>query len=190
MKTKELIEQDIRNKYEDILPLLKEDLPAVPLNGLRLSGKVKRAWGKLKAYNVHTGPIKPIEVIMSSYCFEELYTYRLKYQGDFWGTSKSYDDKLIETICHEFAHITHWDHGSLHKELTQKYIDKVTGKVRTLENTKAQLGTKTSKLADLCEDPKKARAALRKAGIQKPGSKWEWEGAPPKEVIQILKGLK
>lgn len=37
---------------------------------------------------------------------------------------------IVETICHEFAHISHWEHSEEHEELTQAYKNLVLLNIR------------------------------------------------------------
>lgn len=107
--------------------------------------------------------------------------------------------KIIETICHELAHMTHWNHKEEHTQLTQEYLDIVGEAIEEeldifLEPIKSIAQTtketkETTTLKDLTSDPRKARALLRKAEVDKPGTKWEWTGTVPKEIMDIIKGI-
>ena len=110
--------------------------------------------------------------------------------------------KIIETICHELAHMTHWNHKEEHTQLTQEYLDIVgeaieeeldilLGSIKVEEPIKsiAQSAKEVTTLKDLTSDPRKARALLRKAGIDKPGTKWEWTGTVPKEIMDIIRDI-
>lgn len=125
----------------------------------------------------------------------------------FYGEFKDqpYEDflsKIIETICHELAHMTHWNHKEEHTQLTQEYFDIVGGaigeelnillgsiKVEEPIKSIAQSAKEVTTLKDITTDPRKARALLRKAGIDKPGTKWEWTGTVPKEIMDIIKDI-
>jgi hypothetical protein len=83
-----------------------------------------------------------------------------KYYGQIWHTETGYrvdlsswnlavnsnlidrDDigEIIDTICHEFAHMTHWEHGKDHDELTAAYQRYVQAEleVRLLERQLAK----------------------------------------------------
>ena len=37
--------------------------------------------------------------------------------------------KIMQTICHEIAHITYWSHGKGHEELTKQYMAKCTDRI-------------------------------------------------------------
>ena len=41
--------------------------------------------------------------------------------------------ELVETICHEFAHIIYWEHGKEHTELTEVFTRFVENKLRIRE---------------------------------------------------------
>lgn len=90
--------------------------------------------------------------------------------------------QATQTICHELAHMTHWNHKNEHTNLTNKYIEIVNG-AETIRTAAQQVST--IKLSDICTNPTKARAKLRKAGIQKPSTSWEWI-VVPQEVKNIL----
>jgi len=45
---------------------------------------------------------------------------------------KEVTEELIETICHEFAHIKYFEHGKAHTDLTQNYIVIINKKFKQL----------------------------------------------------------
>ncbi|QGF20053.1 hypothetical protein CPAS15_0002 [Clostridium phage CPAS-15] len=128
-----------------------------------------------------------------------LFPFRFAQEGE-----KAYDkikkfgwdikDCVLETICHELAHLTYWSHSPLHKKLTSLYYNKVQ-QARKGENLAvAQTRSDIYTLKDLCElielDPRKARSILRKNNIEKPGKQWEWEQGMPKDIYDLLINLK
>ena len=44
------------------------------------------------------------------------------YEG--WWRDEDYEE-LVDTICHEFAHMLAWDHGDRHASLTKKFIKEI-----------------------------------------------------------------
>lgn len=101
--------------------------------------------------------------------------------------------KLDETICHELAHILYWNHKQEHSLETLRLLEITKGlPVTPIERTPIAVAAHTitlgpiTKLSDICNNSTKARAALRKAGIEKPGARWEWEGGIPIEVQKIV----
>lgn len=191
------IREDIRQTFDLVYSILKPELPYGLEEGLVLSNQVKRAWGKIKGRGTINGEsFSPVNgsfrsIVISVPNFMELYNYRVNNgAGNYMGTTLSYKDKLIETICHEFAHMTYWNHKKDHKNLTAHYIDMVAGVAGNMKSPLQSVAESIIvSLADIVKDPKKARVVLRKAGIQKPGSRWEWSGDIPKEVKELLKGL-
>lgn len=50
---------------------------------------------------------------------------RACYAGRQTAYSPYSDNQLIETVCHEIAHLCVWDHGKEHAALTNQFYDKV-----------------------------------------------------------------
>ena len=55
--------------------------------------------------------------------------YEAEINGKWWYLSMVEGKTLLETICHEIAHIEHWNHGIKHKELMRRLLNRVQGKV-------------------------------------------------------------
>lgn len=58
---------------------------------------------------------------------------RACYAGRQTAYSPYSDNQLIETICHEIAHLSVWDHGKDHTALTNQFYNKV---ILSLQNSK------------------------------------------------------
>lgn len=84
--------------------ILKEYLPCIPelklTNAKTYCGRIYKSGGRFRAialskWNLDCGPIS------------------------WW--DKEDIEELIDTIAHEFAHMTFWEHGERHSELTNAY---------------------------------------------------------------------
>lgn len=198
------MEEQITIIYDIITKDLRDLLPA-PKPKLVFT-KANRFWGRIRKTQSrevlvgldgkpHAGRLVDNykDIRISSNLFYEVFK------------DQPYEDflpKIIETICHELAHMTHWNHKEEHTQLTQEYLNIVgetieeelnifLGSIKVEEPIKsiAQSAKEVTTLKDLTSDPRKARALLRKAGIDKPGTKWEWTGTVPKEVLDIIKNI-
>lgn len=190
-----IITKDLR----DLLPASKPKL---------VFTKAKTFWGRIRKTQsrrvlVGLDGKPPAEGLITNY--KDIRISSSLFYGEF--KDQPYEDflsKIIETICHELAHMTHWNHKEEHTQLTQEYFDIVGGAIEEelkipLDSIKvepiksiAQSAKRTkgvTTLKDITTDPRKARALLRKAGIDKPGTKWEWVGTVPKEVMDIIKDI-
>lgn len=98
---------------------LREYLPCIPVlkltNAKTYYGKIYEENGEFKAialskWNLDCGPI------------------------NWW--DKEDIDELIDTICHEFAHMLCWGHGDEHTKITKEFVNIVKArlKIRELEN--------------------------------------------------------
>ncbi len=103
---------------------LKEYLPCIPelkiTNAKTYYGKIYVSNGEYKAialskWNLDCGPIE-------------------------WWDDEDFDE-LIDTICHEFAHMFFWKHGEDHSKLTESFktVVKSNLKIHSLENQLQQL---------------------------------------------------
>lgn len=52
---------------------------------------------------------------------------------DGWWSNEDYDE-LLDTICHEFAHMLAWEHGKRHTNITEIFIKEVKNIMPDLES--------------------------------------------------------
>lgn len=100
----------LREYYNLCAEILKEDLVLVPpmfiSNAKTYNGQIEKTGDtidciKLSKYNLGSG-----------FAFEDEDV-----------------EQMVETICHEFAHMIEWNHSPKHSNLTRKYIKKVVNKI-------------------------------------------------------------
>lgn len=100
----------LREYYNLCAEILKEDLTLVPPMFI----------SNAKTYNGQ------IEMIGNRIDCIKLSKYNL---GSGFALEDEDVEQIVETICHEFAHITIWNHSIEHSNLTRKYIKKVVNKI-------------------------------------------------------------
>lgn len=101
----------IRKFYKEVTQILFEDLPDLP------------PFLKLSNAKGYRGQIKRIGSWCTSITVSKHY-YDGDYDPKWWFDMETLLD-LLDTICHELAHMTYWEHSPEHKELTAKYLEKV-----------------------------------------------------------------
>lgn len=184
------MERQITLIYNTVAKELEDQLPA-PIPSLVFT-KAQTFWGRIrKRWWIEGKETKEEfkDIRISSNLFHQVFRNR----------PEDFIVKVTDTICHELAHMTHWHHKKTHKELTKQYIHTVREAVKALgfgdpvapeqpELASVAHAVKMITLADITPDPRKARAALRKAGIEKPGNRWEWV-VVPYEVRELLKDI-
>lgn len=182
------MERQITLIYNMVAKELEDQLPA-PIPPLVFT-KAQTFWGRIRKRWWIEGKEKKEEfkdIRISSNLFHQVFQLR----------PEEFLPKVTETICHELAHMTHWYHKQTHAQLTLDYLKQVEEVVKGLDlGTPQHIYTESVAhtaekitLGDITSDPRKARAALRKAGVERPGARWEWVGVVPTEVRDILQNL-
>lgn len=108
--------------YRDITNILKAELPTIPPFKIRYS---KRCSG------------------LCSVCDKEYSIYLYDVLFDITDIKLLYH-AIVETICHELAHISYFDHSVYHSNLTDKYYKKCLGKL-SFDKYKNKLSEKSRK---------------------------------------------
>lgn len=170
--------QIITDLYKLISTELNNPLPLQHTSG-------KRFWGRIRKYT-STGQF--IDIRINTALF----------QRHFSTTDPDFFLQLHSTICHEIAHIQHWNHTDSHSLLTAIYKDKtqqvVLDYINQITHTQPTIQTAAQStniitLADLVSDTKKARRILRKHNINKPSTGWNWSDTVPSEILELIKGI-
>ena len=179
---KQEMERQTKLLYTAITEALAKELPAKAPK--LVFTKARTFWGGIQRRTIN-GVIIYRNIRISSYSFHQ----------EFKDRPEEFLPKVTETICHELAHMTHWHHKQTHAQLTLDYLKQVEEVVAGLDLTEEPIGIYASvahsakvTLADITTDSRKARAALRTAGIERPGAGWEWFGEVPTEVQDIVRG--
>ena len=172
MRVQIYIQQRYKEVGEELLTKnLIAELPPLALT------KARRFWGRIRKYKA-SGEL--IDIRISTLLFQRLY----EQEGE-----EALRKKLDETICHELAHMTHWYHQEPHSTLTKHYLTNISPHQSLADIASTIVSAASANkitLADITTNPSRARAQLRKAGIEKPGSRWEWFEEVPKEVKDVL----
>ena len=109
----------LRKYYKICAEILKEELPLVP--PMKLTN-AKSYRGQI------TKTIKTFDDKTESYEITiQLSKFNL-YASDFCIRDEDIE-QIIKTICHEFAHLTQWNHSWEHDYLIQKYMRRVVNKI-------------------------------------------------------------
>lgn len=171
--TDQQIKTYISNLYSSIASELQSVLPTSAPKMAHTSGT--KFWGRIRKY---TSSGAFLDIRINTPLFIRL--FRQKGFGAF-------NEKLVDTICHEFAHMTYWNHGGGHILLTDEYTQMILKAVTEAPKVQVAASPTTTKiqLSDLVADTTKARKQLRKANIQKPGTNWEWSEVPA-DVKKVL----
>lgn len=182
----------IESLYDEVFNTLKMNNKKVPLKVIE--DKSKGFYGQISLISERVNGKRirtPLNITINTYYFknisrtEKAYHYIYK-QG--W----SLEECILETICHEIAHMSYIGHNKSHTTLTRTYFNMVKA---ARENNSPVISVAANNvfntLKELCVninlDEKRARRILRSSNIPKPGKTWTWEHGIPQEVIELLK---
>ncbi|MGE5438136.1 MAG: SprT-like domain-containing protein [Syntrophothermus sp.] len=101
--------------YDYSCEILKEHLPCIP--EMRYS-TAKKYYGKISRRNNN-------KYIIYLSKFNHLY------KND-WLFDKEEQEEIINTVCHELAHLIFWEHGKNHTKVTKLFSKIVNGNLRLM----------------------------------------------------------
>lgn len=180
----------IKELYDEVRTALHmEDLNLEVVNdkNSRFYGQIRMMRGRSKNRTIKK---VPISITVNTYYFENISNSEKAYHY-IYDLNWTLEECILETICHEFAHISYWSHCKSHTQLTKTYFNIVKAARKPTTSVAANPTSVLTTLKDLCFnlniDDKKARRILRGSNITKPGKTWTWEYGIPQEVIDLLK---
>lgn len=116
---------------------------------------------------------------------------KVSFQERMFNNLRELKEKLIETICHEFAHMTFWNHSKEHKALTAHYVQLIKNSSVYCTLIPEYMYEEIPPKEDPKPTPKKEeKKPAEKKEDPKPEPKKEEHPVNYKKVVTELEGIK